>query len=342
MRARGSRLFVILVAVAIIGIVVAALVMRQRLRCAGFPGGGPVAAELPPEQPPGVLRIATWNIRNFPLDERPQDPELGFSRRTNICDLEAVLSGLDADVIGLAEIRDSRRFPPILRRSGNGRDYRVVLSRSGSDRLQRLAIAWDARRLEALGTPVEVTTVAEGKGARPALALRLRSREEPGLDFTVVQVHLRAAPAGYATRLRQYHALAAWAREWVAESGDPDLLVMGDFNTTGATGGDSDIAEIARVEALLGAVGLRRLVNPLGCSEYWEGPGRWDGIHVASLLDHVFAGGLPRLPASAEVRTWLHCARLQCGPLESRPGSEDATYWDVSDHCPITLDLPLR
>ena len=56
-----------------------------------------------PAAPPGDgnLRIVSWNVRNFPLDERPQNPDLGYFRRTNICDLEKVLGGLDADLLGL-------------------------------------------------------------------------------------------------------------------------------------------------------------------------------------------------------------------------------------------------
>jgi hypothetical protein len=32
-------------------------------------------------------------------------------------------------------------------------------------------------------------------------------------------------------------------------------------------------------------------------------------------------------------------SRAQCADLISRAGEEDGTFWDVSDHCPLTLEL---
>ena len=117
--AKRSLVAVILLVVLVVGIAVTAVVFRTRLLPAGFPGPGVTAAELPAGRPaPGNLRIAGWNIRNFPFDERPEDPDLGFSRRTNICDLEVVLGGLQADLVGVEEIRDRRHFQSILRRAG--------------------------------------------------------------------------------------------------------------------------------------------------------------------------------------------------------------------------------
>jgi len=337
--ARRSKLTAVAVAVAVVAIAAAALYLRQGLRCAGFPGAGVIAGELPPPAPAGHLRLATWNLRNFPFDERAQDPELGFARQTNICDLEDALAGLDADILGLAEIRDARRFPPILRRAAGGRSYQVVLSRHGGRWGQRLAIAWDERVLAAVGQPVEVPEIAVEEDLRPGLALRLRSRRDPGFELTVLQVHLKASPRGYEVRLRQHDAILDWVRRWSDDGGRGGLVVMGDFNTTGGEGG-SVAGELAALDRLYQGVGLRRLANATGCTEYWEGGGEPDGVQVPSELDQVWVRGLgDLLPATA---SWLHCARFACEPLVSRPGEEDGTFWDVSDHCPVTADLPWR
>ncbi|HOC43444.1 MAG TPA: endonuclease/exonuclease/phosphatase family protein [Thermoanaerobaculales bacterium] len=335
--ARRSKLAVVAVAVVIVVIAAAALHLRSRLRCAGFAGPGVTAGELPPPCPAGWLRLATWNVRNFPLDERAGDPELGFARQTNICDLEDALAGLDADVLGLAEIRDARRFPPILRRTAGDRAYKVVMSRHGGRWSQRVAIAWDDRVLEAVGGPVEIREVVVDEDLRPALALRLRGRGRPGLDFTVVQVHLKASPKGYPVRIEQHRALIEWLRRWSGSASGQGLVVMGDFNTTGGERG-STRRELETVDRLYGRVGLSRVPNAAGCTEYWEGEGEADGVQLPSQLDHILVRGLGGdLPAA---RPWLHCARAGCGPLVSRPGEEDGTFWDVSDHCPLTVDLP--
>jgi endonuclease/exonuclease/phosphatase family metal-dependent hydrolase len=335
--ARRSKLAAVAVVVAVVVIAASALALRQALHCAGFAGPGVTAGELPPPVPVGHLRVATWNLRNFPLDEREGDPEFGFARQTNICDLSEALRGIDADVIGFAEIRDARRFPPILRRAAGERSYRVVLSRHGGRWGQRLAIAWDDRVLEAVGDPIEVREVAVEEDLRPGLALRLRSRVDPGLELVVLQVHLKSSPTGHAVRIEQHRAIVDWVQRWSEDAGEPGLVVMGDFNTTGSEHGVVE-EELEAVDRRYRRVGLRRLANATGCTEYWEGGGEPDGIQLPSLLDHVWERGLGG--ESLDARSWLHCARAACLPLVSRPGEEDGTFWDVSDHCPVTVDLP--
>jgi hypothetical protein len=39
------------------------------------------------------------------------------------------------------------------------------------------------------------------------------------------------------------------------------------------------------------------------------------------------------------LEVWLHCARWQCEELVSRAGEEDGTFFDVSDHCPLTFEI---
>ncbi|MCP4899527.1 MAG: hypothetical protein GY906_21385 [bacterium] len=333
----SSRWFVAVIVI-LIGIAAAsAVLLRSQVRCAGFEGGGVMAAELPAgPASDGRFRVVSWNVRNFPLDERPQDADLGYSRRTNICDLEDTLRGLQGDILGLSEIADTRRFPPILRRSGGERRYGIAFSQRGGRFGQHVAVAWDREQFQSVGSPVEIVDVMVGNpDLRPALAVRLESLTND-LNLTVVSVHFKSAPRGYKTRLRQYDALAEWVRNWVEQQGDDDVIVLGDFNTTGSENGDL-ADELAEMDSILGRAGLRRLVNPLGCSEYWEGRGARDGIQVPSLLDHIFVRGLDG--GAAEVDAWLHCKRFECTELISQPGDEDATFWDVSDHCPITVDL---
>jgi hypothetical protein len=62
-------------------------------------------------------------------------------------------------------------------------------------------------------------------------------------------------------------------------------------------------------------------------------------VFERTLTDHVFVRGdafATALPATS----WLHCARLGCAErLLSQPGAEDATFFDVSDHCPVVVDV---
>ena len=334
-----AKSFVVAVVIAILGIAIAALVLRDQLRCAGFPGPSVTSVELPGGPPgEGSLRIASWNVRNFPLDERPQEDDLGYSRRTNICDFETAFGGLDADLYGLQEVNDIRRFQPILRRACGERSMDVRFSSSGGRHGQHLAIAWDNSRLELVGQPVEVSELVLEPGMRPAFAGYFRSVRAGGTDFTLVVVHLESGPQNFADRRRQNRALASWIEGRVEEAGDPDVIVLGDFNTVGSPRGGLE-GELQSADAILGRVGLERLSNPLGCTSYWEGGGGRDGVHQPSLLDHVFVGGFGMGAVAMPLATWLHCSRWECEELISRPGEEDGTFWDVSDHCPLTFEI---
>jgi endonuclease/exonuclease/phosphatase family metal-dependent hydrolase len=333
-----SKLAVVAMAVTILAIAAAAVLLRDQLRCAGFAGPGITPGDLPEHRvEDGHLRIVTWNVRNFPLDERPQTDDLPYSRRTNICDFEEVVRGLDGDLLGLQEVNDRRRFPPILRRASRDRAMEVRISAGGGRFGQHLAIAWDSKVLELIGEPIEIPELALDPALRPGFAGYFRSRRVGGLDFTFVTVHHAAAVEGFASRRRQNRVLADWIAAWVDEVGDPDVIVAGDFNTAGSPRGGLT-GDLQSLDALLGPAGFERLLNSTGCSQYWEG-GERDGVQVPSLLDHVLLRGFGPETVIDPVRAWLHCARFECRELTSRPGAEDGTFWDVSDHCPLTLEL---
>ena len=336
-RILGKALFLALLALTIW---FAWRLVAERRTGPAFAGPGVTAADLPQGPPrPGNLRIVTWNVRNFPRDERPQVPGLGFSRRTNPADVEAVLAGLRFDILGLEEIREPGRFLRLLEKAVPGVRFGHAFTRSGGRWGQHVGLVWREDRLAAVSPPVEVASVALGNpDLRPALAVRLRGVREDGIDLLVVQVHLRAARKGYAVRLRQYRALARWIRDEKTRSGDADVVVQGDFNTTGPSGGDV-AAELREADRILGEAGLRRLANATGCSEYWEGPGERDGVQVPSLLDQVYVSGLEERDGSVPLESWLHCARYGCRPFLSIRGHEDGTFWDVSDHCPVTFEV---
>lgn len=333
---KRSKVFVAVVIVVIVGVVVLALNLRVKMRCVGFAGSGVTTAELPPGPPDaGEVRIAHFNLRNYPLDERPQNEDLGYSRRTNICDMEEVLAGLDATVMGFVEVCDRRRFPPILRRAGGGRPMRILFSQGGGGGGQHLAVAWDGDVFELVEGPMEIDSVVVKPGLRPALAVRLRSKAQPDLDFTVIEVHLDSGRDDLEHRLDQVRLLGEWIGEWIARTGDRDIILQGDFNTMGGRE-VSPAEELRRVDEILFKVGLQRLENATGCTQYWEGPGGRDGVFQSSLLDLVYLGGLD---ATGPARSWLHCERFQCGDLVSRAGQEDGTFFDVSDHCPVTFEV---
>lgn len=333
-----GRIIVVLMVVVMAIIVVSSLVLRKSLRCAGFPGPGVTAAELPPAASPQAVRVGLWNVRNFPMDERPQDPDLGYSRTTNICDLEDALRGVDADVIGFEEITDKRRFPPILRRAGGGdRNYRLRFGSHGGTHGQKIALAWDEKRIEFVGALEEIAGVAVNERYKPALVATFKTRQDPSVEFTVVQVHLASSPRGFSKRRQQYQALVDWIDANAMGTDRANLIIQGDFNAVGWEGGSQD-EELELLDGLMQGAGLRRLINSSGCTEYWEGRGGRDGVQVPSLLDLVYLKGFDEQRVT-QPESWLHCKRFNCSELVSSAGKEDGTFWDVSDHCPVTFEI---
>jgi endonuclease/exonuclease/phosphatase family metal-dependent hydrolase len=214
----------------------------------------------------------------------------------------------------------------------------VRFSRGGGRFGQHLALAWDQDVLQLVGEPVEIADMAVEPGMRPGFAAVFRSSADPALDFTAVTLHLESGRQAFGDRRRQNRALVDWIRGWLAAGGDPDLVVLGDFNSAGSPRGGAP-GELQSMVAILGRAGLVRLENITGCTQYWEGAGDRDGVQVPSQLDHIFLTGPLAALAVGPAQSWLHCARVQCGDLVSRPGAEDGTFYDVSDHCPVTIEL---
>ncbi len=277
----------------------------------GLPGDGAA----PPKG--AALRVATWNLRNFP---EPGQDQARLRER---------LHGLDADLLAVQEIHDPGALQALLP------GWQLALSEQGGRGHQRLGIALDPDALELVGAGREHPELSMRGHVRPGFSAYLRARGG-GPDFHVLVVHLKAKSDGYDLRVQQWPLLAALAGDLLLR--DPDLVVLGDFNATGPAGG-TPLQEIAALEATLGAVGLRRLGSSEPCSVYWDGVRR-DAWKEPSLLDLVWVAGLHEgLDSAAQVRPIHHCARHRCQTFRSTDAHPEPDYADLSDHCPVVLDL---
>lgn len=284
----------------------------ERLRGGlGLPGSGAA-----PTKGAG-LRVATWNLRNFP------EPTQDLAR------LGERLKDLGADLLAVQEIHDPVALQALLP------GWVVHLSEQGGRGHQRLGVAFDPAVLELVEPVREHLELAMGGRVRPGLSAYLRARDG-GPDFHVLVIHLKAKPDGQPLRMKQWSLLAAIAGDLLRR--DPDLIVLGDFNATGAVKGSAD-QELAALGAVLEPLGLRRLAPDSPCSAYWEGSRR-DAWHEPSLLDLVWVAALEEgVGPASRVRPLHHCARHQCRPFRSTPAHPEPDYANLSDHCPVMLDL---
>lgn len=291
------------------------------LRELGGLAGAPV-----PARDDEQFRVVSWNLANFEGDTSDHDLDR----------IREVVDALDPDVIAVQEIKNPQALAALLP------GFALHISDKGGRGHQRLGVAWRRDRVE-LVEAQEHAELSIGGRVRPALAAYLRAREG-GPDLWLVVVHLKAMPDGVELRRQQWPMLVELAGELTegeTPAPDTDLLVVGDFNSTGprAAGRDGPAIEQAEAAGILASAGLRRLTNHTGCTAYYDGKRR-DAWKEPSEIDLVWARGLAEsLTPDATVYSGTHCAAHRCNDVRSTEAYPLHDYAFVSDHCPVIVDL---
>jgi len=285
---------------------------------------------------PRPPRIGTWNLRWFP-DGTTGGPG---DRATDVAHLACVIAWLDVDALAVQEIvlhargrAAMRRLTAALDRHTGGR-WRAVFDGCPRDGRQHVGWLVNEARVEA-GAPAQLDGLNPAGGCahhlRPGLAVRLRFRDS-GPDLHAITAHLDAGtePRDHGHRAQSHVALEAAIAS--LRPRDPDVVVIGDLNTMGQRAPRiSARDELAALDATLAGLNpaLRRLPNPLGCSEFYRRHG--------SLLDHALITTASDLVAGdAAVTVEGPCARYRC---ELPRGAHPPALEHLSDHCPVLLDL---
>jgi endonuclease/exonuclease/phosphatase family metal-dependent hydrolase len=288
--------------------------VRERVGIVG-PGPGPRA---------DALRIVSWNLANFEGEASGHDLDR----------IREVLGELDPDVLALQEIRDLAALAELLP------EFELIGSDQGGRGGQRLVIAWRPERVELLASAEHPQLSLDGR-VRPGLSGYLRGRDG-GPDFWLLVVHLKAMPAGFEQREQQWRSLLAIAEATslgpTGGQGDRDLVIVGDFNSTGPVG-SNPADEHRRLDQALAPAGLRRLVSATGCTAYYDGRRR-DAWQQPSEIDLVWVRELHEsLAVDAVVHSGTHCAASACREFRSTEAYPVRDYRHVSDHCPVVVDL---
>ncbi len=274
--------------------------------------GEPITCDHAP--PPGVLRVLSWNLENFPADH-------------DVAKMSRWIERAAPQVVAIQEVRDAGALAALVP------EHAAALSQRGGARGQTLGIAIGP---DADGTAlVEHDALELGGRVRPAVSSYIRAA---GRDFHLVVVHLKATPTGLEMRRLQWAALVDLiARLPLAGpgAGDRDLVVVGDFNATGAdamTAADERTA----LAAVLAHLDLRPVDPADGCSAYWDGARR-DAWLEPTLLDLAFVRGFDGADVTA--RALGACATHRCAPLRTTDAHPDPDIVGTSDHCPLLLEL---
>ena len=286
----------------------------------------------------GVVRIATWNVRWFPDAVVEAEPKNGG---TDLRWLGCALSWLDADVFVLQEIkthpRARRAMSEIIQglnvRSGG--DWRVETMRCGGGNLPHIAFLYDGSRVQAKNfrdlpglNPDPVCSIDVGPGFAGYF------RFSGGLDLHIIGVHFLAGdePHSLEKRRRSYAALPREVDRLQQSLPDSDVLIAGDWNTSGCeeckppvkTNDELRMALewLARPPVSFGAV-----TPSVPCTQGFS--------DEPQLLDHFVASRqLQQMQLGEQAVVSGHCAESRCAREQGDIASER-----LSDHCPVVLSL---
>lgn len=295
-----------------------------------------------PKDNPAALRLGTWNIRWFPDGCSPgeQCPE----NETDIPWLACTIAWMDVDLLALQEILNTRKAKRGIRALRTELDrltggaWQVDLQQCGPEASQHVGFLWNTSRLT-LENQADVSALNGASSGTPANACagNLRpgryahAKTQGGIDAHLLSIHFDSG-----TRNRDYQNRRT-ATERISSltiggtpllTSDPDVIVLGDYNTMGRTEPPPISAqeEMTTFAEELAPEFRRRLATP-SCSEYFQGK--------AGLLDHIVAStGMQEAAAAARVTGY--CAVEQCRDgVSPLPRAAEK----LSDHCPMVFEV---
>lgn len=296
---------------------------------------------------PNTVRIATWNVRWFPDGGPGNKAHSGPGpQATRVEWLACALAWLDADAVALQEIKSTARAEDALREltrrldEMTGGRYRV--ERDHCDKgTQHVAWLFDERKVQARSFRDVAALNPRGDACADQLRPGLGGYFvfKGGLDVHLVSVHFKSGGKRHEldTRRQSFDAVAAAYRDLQNDAPDSDVVLVGDFNTMGCSKCSPKVTsteEIGDVDRILNGLEMpfRRIPAEPRCSEYYRGEGQ--------LLDHfVVDRGMREAPTAAKARVFGYCGELACGRVK---GEMPRAYLELSDHCPVALDLSDR
>lgn len=220
-----------------------------------------------------------------------------------------IIGELDVPIVALQEVVDPGGFERDVQQE-LGAHWRLAVSSQGPR--QKLAVLYDSRVANLLSVRDHAEPIIY-PGARPAFEARLQVGER---TVRVLALHLKAGGKFAAVRAAQW-----WALLPVIERGmdsEDELLVLGDFNATG-------LADRAMLFGISLYTGTRWLSRGVECTHYWNR----EEECVTTTLDHALTSS----PGTATAHG--ACATVGCDNADRCPTWVD----EVSDHCPVVLDL---
>ncbi|HTD03142.1 ExeM/NucH family extracellular endonuclease [Undibacterium sp.] len=301
----------------------------------------------------GTLRAGSLNVLNYftTLNKRGANTVLELQRQRD--KLVMTITGLNADVLGLMEIENNASttigdLVAAVNAKLGANTYTFINSgQPGTDEI-KVAIIYKPSAVTPIGNakiPTDPGFGVDG-GLRPPVAQRFAANGNNGSFWFVVN-HLKSkgsCPSSKsssdqdfgqgcwnASRVVQTAALKNWVAGLVSSSGEPDVLMVGDYN---AYLNEDPIASIeaGNFEAL-----ARRLPAAERYTYVFDGQ--------SGVLDHAFASSSMKAQVSG-ITVW-HVNADEPAVLDYNTENKvddryDATPYRSSDHDPVLVGLTLN
>lgn len=288
-----------------------------------------------------VIRVVTWNIRWFPTGTLYGNNPDKFTDQSW---LSCALAWLDADIIAVQEILTNDEAETAMEnvidglQGFNGGDWRVDLQQCGHGRRQHVGFIYNADRVKLSnvrdmyqfnGASSDENDPCDGN-LRPGRYAYVESRRDDGFDFHLVSVHTDSGTttSDLANRNRVLNRLDQVASTLTPT--DEDIVIIGDFNTMGATGttAEEELEEFSeRVDRE--DPGFVDVPIEPECTEYFRGNGgRLDHIVVTEDTEEL-------VQQTAIVHGYCYTANCERLSTDDMP----TAYQRLSDHCPVVIDF---
>lgn len=284
-------------------------------------------------------RVGTWNIRYFPDSEEQENAE---TRGTHVSWLACAIASLDVDVLAVQEIKNTEKglrkrkeLLQLLNERTNG-DWRLETASCAPAGVQHPGLLWNASRVSASAlrdVPALNPNAECDNYASPGFAGYFEIQGGP--DFHLIAVHLAvgASPSAVADRAESIAAMQSAAREARALVPDDDVVFAGDFNTGGCDECDPEVSHLEEV-ATIAAV-LPSYDPPLSLVPANE-PCSWHNDSGSRLLDHLVVSASMRELEPGAVAGVTGICHGSCARLTKW---YELAYLELSDHCPVLVDL---
>jgi hypothetical protein len=286
-----------------------------------------------------MIQVGTFNIEWFPCKDdgemmKTYGIELRYPPQGDPTDIEALfqfLKKIDLELIGVVEIVDTQMFERLAQRYlGEAFEF-IYAPGAGS---QRVGFLYDSSVLELIGEPRVYNEVklSPTSWLRPAFGGYFRSFKN-GFDFHAVVTHLKAGPAGKDKRLEQWAAIENLLTTLSEETGDDDIILMGDMNNVSSLKENEFLPVIKRLNYYWATA---ELAADSSFSSYWQPDYRIERIE-GSLIDHIFISAdaqIEYLPNSAQ-----NGGMCSEGKKEYLGEAIPAYHQKISDHCPVWVSF---